>query len=61
MNVEGPASSKDERMDLVPYEEETGDSRENTAVREPATLEEAKREVAEALKEIWQLPGGRKS
>ena len=48
-------------MDLVPYEEETGDSRENTAVQEPATLEEAKREVAEALKEIWQLPESQRS
>lgn len=52
-NVEEAASSRDEQMDLVPYEGETGDSRENTAVQEPVTLEEAEKEVAEALKEIW--------
>ena len=48
-------------MDLVPYEGESSDSREDPAPREPVTLEEAKREVAEALKEIWQLPESQRS
>jgi HEPN domain-containing protein len=51
-------------MCLVPYEgpeDETGNSNQGTASREPATLEEAKREVAEALKEIWQLPESERS
>ena len=34
----------------MPYEGETGDSKEVPAPRELTTLEEAKREVAEALK-----------
>ena len=34
------------------HEKETGNSQEDPAAREPATLEEAKREVAEALKEM---------
>jgi HEPN domain-containing protein len=51
-------------MCLVPYEgpkDETGNSSQGTASREPTTLEEAKREVAEALKEIWQLPESERS
>ena len=43
------------------YEGETGDSQEDPAARESVTLDEAKREVAEALKEIWQLPESQRS
>ena len=60
----GATSSRNERMCLVPYEgpkDEIGNSSQGTASREPATLEEAKREVAEALKEIWQLPESERS
>ena len=60
-NADGAGSSKTKRMDLVSHEEETGNSQEDPAAREPATLEEAKREVAEALKEIWQLPESQRS
>ena len=45
----------------MPYKGETGDSQEDPAPREPVTLEEAKREVAEALKEIWRLPESERS
>ena len=48
-------------MDLVPYEGERSGSREDPTPREPVTLEEAKREVAEALKEILQLPESERS
>ena len=48
-------------MDLVPYEGESSDPQEDPSPREPVTLEEAKREVAEALKEIWQLPKSQRS
>ena len=48
-------------LELVPYEGDTGDSRENNAVLEPETLEKAKREVKEALKEIWQLQESQRS
>ena len=50
-------------MDLVPYEgDDTGNSiLQNAGPPEPATLEDAKREVAEALKEIWQLPKSERS
>jgi HEPN domain-containing protein len=49
-------------MDLVPYEDpETSNSRQDTALPEPATLEEAKKEIAEAMKEIWQLPESERS
>ena len=42
-------------MDLVPYlGPETDNSTQDHTRREPATLEEAKKEVAEALKEIWE-------
>ena len=58
-----------ERMaDLVPYEgPKASNSTQDAAPPEPqpkpepATLEEAKREVAEALKEIWQLPESERS
>ena len=52
---EGPSSSTNQTMDVVRYERFEPSSRENTP-RTSITLEEAKREVAEALKEIWQLP-----
>ena len=45
----------------MPREGKDGDSQENPAARDPITLEEAKREVAEALKEIWQLPQSQRS
>ena len=49
-------------MDLVPYAGPvTRDSNGANAPPEPATLEEAKREVADALKEIWQLPESERS
>ena len=49
-------------MDLVPYEDQkTGNSTQNAGPPEPTTLEDAKREVAEALKEIWQLPEAERS
>ena len=50
-------------MDLIPYEgDETGNSiPPNPGPPEPATLEDAKKEVAEALKEIWQLPESERS
>ena len=51
-------------MDLVPYTEgpEADNSSQEAIPPEPVTLEEAKREVAEALKEIWELPeSGRSS
>ncbi|CAB3987754.1 Hypothetical predicted protein [Paramuricea clavata] len=60
----GATSSRNERMCPVPYEvpeHETGNSSQGTASCEPATLEEAKREVAEALKEIWQLSESERS
>ena len=53
-----------EVMDVVPYEGPgagTDSSSENTTSRKSVTLEEAKREVAEALKEIWQLPESERS
>ena len=59
--AEGAGSSKTKRTDLVRYEGETGDSQEDPAAPEPVTLEEAKREVAEALKEIWRLPESQRS
>jgi HEPN domain-containing protein len=47
---------------VVPYEgRETGNSTQNSGPPEPATLEDAKKEVAEALKEIWQLPESERS
>ena len=46
---------------MIPYEGETGDLQEVPGPREPMTLEEAKKEVAEALKEIWQLPESERS
>ena len=49
-------------MDLVPYERhETGSSAQNAQPPEPAKLEDARRQVAEALKEIWQLPEAERS
>ena len=45
----------------MPREGKDDDSQENPAARDPVTLEEAKREVAEALKEIWELPESQRS
>ena len=46
-------------MDLMPFEgNETGSSSQNS---EPVNLEEAKNEVAEALREIWQLSESERS
>ena len=46
------------RLDLVPYAQgpEAENVGEEAPPPEPVSVEEAKREVAEALKEIWQLP-----
>ena len=60
-NAEEAGKSRNETTDLVLYQGETGDPREEPAAREPVTLEEAKREVAEALKEIWELPESQRS
>ncbi|XP_028392629.1 sacsin-like [Dendronephthya gigantea] len=50
-------------VSLVPYlGTETENSSQQDAQREPVTLEEAKKEVAEALKEIWEgLPESERS
>ncbi|XP_028392515.1 sacsin-like [Dendronephthya gigantea] len=53
--VEGAKTSTSDGMDLVAYlGPRTDNSAQDNTRREPATLEEAKREVAEALKEIWE-------
>ncbi len=55
--VEAAANSKPESMDLVPYEgPEVGNCTQDGASALPATLKEAEKEVAEALREIWKLP-----
>jgi HEPN domain-containing protein len=59
-NGEADAGLAQEILDLVPYiggPEAPNSSQEPTPPdSEPVTVEEAKREVAEALREIWQLP-----
>jgi HEPN domain-containing protein len=64
--ADNAASARHEWLDLVPFEDPATDNTNQDATapepeREPATLEEAKREVAEALKEIWQFPESERS
>ena len=49
-------------LQLVLYQgAQTDNTTQDAAPPEPTTLEDAKREVAEALKEIWQLPESQRS
>ena len=61
----GPTNSGNERLEIIPHEDDSknksGSNIPDPTPPEPVTLEEAKREVAEALKEIWKLPVSERS
>ena len=52
--VEAAANSTTESMQLVPSE--ANPTPEDGSLAEPAILKDAKKEVAEAMREIWKLP-----